>query len=398
MRCHLTLFTLLLATATTRAGDAPQYLDPDKQTGSAKAVVVGAVPLVHTTQLLPVDGMGNVVGKGEPTRQVERVLDDLAALLKETNAALAQAVKLNFCVASPEVAAEVHKALARRFPARARPAVSFVAGTLPHPDAVVAVDAVALAAGDSPAAVKLHGAGTAGARAATLPVGARVYISGQAERGANLAEATRKTMESLHATLKFLDLKDEQVVQVKCFLTPMSGVADVRRAIAAYFGKRPVPPVVLVEWKSALPIEIELIAAAGKERAGAPVEYLTPPGVKASPVFSRVARINRGKLVYVSGLYGTSKQDPAAEIAEIFTALGRVLGQAGSDLRHLAKATYYVTSADAVRTMGQLRPKYYDPRRPPTASLAVVPGVGRADRTVTLDMIAVVPPDRPLNK
>ena len=68
-----------------------------------------------------------------------------------------------------------------------------------------------------------------------------------------------------------------------------------------------------------------------------------------------------------------------------------MLEKTGSDFRHLAKATYYVADDEASRKLGELRPKFYDPRRPPAASKAVVPGVGLAGKTVTLDMIAVAP-------
>jgi hypothetical protein len=64
----------------------------------------------------------------------------------------------------------------------------------------------------------------------------------------------------------------------------------------------------------------------------------------------------------------------------------------GSDLKHLVKATYYV-SGDAVSLgLNQLRPRYYDPLRPPAASKAIVPGVGYSSRTLTMDMIAVPVP------
>src|SRR5205085_2639883 len=107
-----------------------------------------------------------------------------------------------------------------------------------------------------------------------------------------------------------------------------------------------IPPSVLVEWKSSVPIEIELIAWRGKLRYGVPIEYLTPPGMKASPNYSRVARVNDGKLIYLSSFYGAKDNDPAAEIPDIFEQMGKVLEKAGSDYRHLAKATYYVTSAE----------------------------------------------------
>jgi enamine deaminase RidA (YjgF/YER057c/UK114 family) len=73
----------------------------------------------------------------------------------------------------------------------------------------------------------------------------------------------------------------------------------------------------------------------------------------------------------------------------VFDRLKDILDRTGSDFRHLAKATYYVSADDASRKLNELRPRYYDPKRPPAASKAVVAGVGMTERTVTLDMIAV---------
>jgi enamine deaminase RidA (YjgF/YER057c/UK114 family) len=53
------------------------------------------------------------------------------------------------------------------------------------------------------------------------------------------------------------------------------------------------------------------------------------------------------------------------------------------------KATYYVSDADASAALNRLRPRYYDPKRPPAASKAQVAGVGVPDRTVVVDLIAV---------
>lgn len=66
-----------------------------------------------------------------------------------------------------------------------------------------------------------------------------------------------------------------------------------------------------------------------------------------------------------------------------------ILKASGSDMRHLAKATYYVSDNDASAKLNELRPKFYDPQRPPAASKAQVFGVGVADKSLTLDMIAV---------
>jgi enamine deaminase RidA (YjgF/YER057c/UK114 family) len=277
----------------------------------------------------------------------------------------------------------------------AQPAVSFVVGALTAPDALVAVDAVA-ATQEAPrvrpvAYQTLSGLGRqrSGAHVATLPAGARVYISGQAEPGGDLAEATRKTLAGLSATLDFLGLGKAQVVQVKSFLQPMSAVGAAERAIAEFFAPGTVPPLVFVEWRMPGPIEIELIVAAGRQDGGEALEYLTPPRLKPSPVFSRVARINRGDTIYVSGLYGPAGADGRGQVEAIFGTLQSVVSDAGGDLRHLVKATYYVSDDDASRALNDLRPRYYDPARPPSASKASVAGVGEEGRTVTLDMIAI---------
>ena len=83
---------------------------------------------------------------------------------------------------------------------------------------------------------------------AVLPAGPVYYVSGQAERGLDLARATRHTLESLRSTLKHLGRDDTHVVQIKAFVNPMSEVAEVRKEIEAFYGKDKVPPVVLVEW------------------------------------------------------------------------------------------------------------------------------------------------------
>lgn len=398
---NLVTATMLLgATVSAQAAEPARlrWVDPHEKTGSSQAVVVDSLALAHTAQFLPFDSAGRIVGKDDPDAQIQQVLNNLEAALVEARSGFDQAVKINVYVRRSKLVSEVQDALFWRFKGEARPAVSIVESTLAHPDAVVAMDAVA-AVPKAGAEVKRFRAATlpgprSGTHVAVLPVGPHIYVSGQASlKGNDLAQATRQTMESLRATLKFLELNDTHIVQLKAFLRPMSAVGEVEKEIAKSFGDQPVPPLVFVEWQSDLPIEIELVAAAPapKEKAREPIEFLTPPGVQASPVYSRITRINHGKIVYVAGLYGKSETKAEAQIQEIFTTLGQLLQKTGSDFRHLAKATYYVTDDETTRKLGELRLKQYDPRRPPAASKAQVNGVGFAGKTMTLDMIAVVP-------
>jgi len=304
---------------------------------------------------------------------------DPANLLTELAIPPGHALKLNVVAATPAAADAARQAIQKHFPASARPAVSVVVGAMPRPDVTVGIDAVSVASSADPAAAN-----------AEAP-GARIYVSGQAELIAKSpAEATAKTLEGLQETLTFLGCKPADVVQAKCFLTPMSAMPQVLREF-----ERALPElghrIVFVEWKSNLPIEIELIVQSPTAPpADAPaVEYLTPPGKTASPLFARVVRVNRGDMIYIGDIASAKPASGAEQVTSIFEQLQEILKQTNSDLRHLVKATYYVSDDDASKQLTVIRPKFYDPKRPPAASKAMVPAVGIADRSITIDMIAV---------
>jgi enamine deaminase RidA (YjgF/YER057c/UK114 family) len=382
MRAWYLLIVFSLSAAPAAAAQL-HCIDPNPATGSSAAVVVpDSAALLHTRQIFVKD-----------IAELSHSLAMLHEVLAKDGVPKADVVKLNFALARDDLAPQVEQVLAKRFSGSHKPAVSFVSGRLPQADATIAYDVVlATPVTSSIKQVQII------PHFAVLPPGTRVWISGQAEKGSDLAEATRKTMEGLRASLKFVGLKDNAIVQLKAFVQPMAQAAVARQEMERFFDDQPVPPIVFLEWKSSLPIEIELIAWGGREREGLPLEFLTPPALKASPVFSRIARVNHGRLIYVSGLHATTADTPAVEVTEVFERLGGILKKAGSDYRHLAKATYYVTSPEAVKKMGELRPRYYDPKRPPAASLAMTEGTGRAGKSVTLDMIAVPSPTTDINE
>src|SRR5262249_31535956 len=157
-------------------------------------------------------------------------LQGLDKALRATGTDFARVVKINVVAADAEVAQKIREALARRFSQSAGggPAVSYVTGKLRHPDALLAIDAVVAAptvGRNTVSRMRIAGYDAKRPRlahAATLPAGPKVYVSGQAEKGKDIGEMTRKTMESLGATLKHLGLGLGDVVQVKSFLGPIS--------------------------------------------------------------------------------------------------------------------------------------------------------------------------------
>jgi enamine deaminase RidA (YjgF/YER057c/UK114 family) len=299
---------LTLITLEARAADVPvREIRPDDATGTSMAVVVdGAANLAFTEQIMPVGADDKVIAPGRVDEQVGAVLDRLESTLKDANSGLERLVKVDVYLARPDALPAFQKAFARKMAGKARPAASYVVGALSRPDALVAVDAIAV--------TSLSGT-RPGGRVAVLPAGPRVFVSGQADPDGDLAVAARKTLEGLSATLKFVGSDRSQVVRLKAFMQPMTAAsrAAIEREVSAFFGGKDVPPLSLVEWRSSpnQPIEIELVAA-GRQPVDVPVEYLTPPALKASPLFSRVARVNAGPVIYFSGLYGPSATTGAA--------------------------------------------------------------------------------------
>lgn len=378
---------LLLQGRAVPADDIKR-IEPDTTAGTASAVVVSGGGLLHTTQIFPAADALSMAASD----QFGNVVSQMTNTISQNGAS--EIVKLNLYVVSDAAAAEVLQTLPAHFPDGQQPAVAVVVSSLPVKGALVAADAVAFIDAQQAKSVQRS------SQAAVLPEGSRIYISGQAHQSESLGEATAGTLLSLHKTLEFLGRSDDDIVQLKAFVEPMSDHAVVSAEVTKFFHGRTVPPLVLVEWKSSktVPVEIELIAVGGAFNPGAPaMEFLTPTDMTASPVYCRVCRINSAGLIYVSGLY--SQHDTVAhpqrdangdvEVLSVFESLERILKQAGSDFRHLAKATYYVATDSTSASLNKLRPNYYDPMRPPAASKAAVTSVGRPEFGLTLDMIAV---------
>lgn len=371
-----------------------QRVGVDSMTGSAAAVVVpGELPLLHTTQLLPIGKANELIGKDDAAAQSAALVLQLKDLLKSQNVGLDKVVKLNLAAKNLASIESLKLALSATFGERG-PAVSVVISDLSHPNALVAFDAVVVTPVGSHSRVafnKVAELPQADHHIGILPPGQRVYISGQAEPG-ELLEATRKTMASLNKTLESLNLTKSAIVQVKAFVNPMSRANEVHREISTFFDKLPVPPIVTIDWMFDTPIEIEVIAGGGTERPGEPLDHITPSFMKSSAVFSRIVRINNGPSIYISGLNGTAGATPEDQIKSIFAQMEQTLTETGSDFRHLVKATYLCTEPTTIKALGALRPNYYDPKRPPAASLSKINNTGKADTTITLDMIAVPKP------
>ncbi|HVJ68924.1 MAG TPA: RidA family protein [Caulifigura sp.] len=376
-----------LAPALSSAADfAVRRFSTDPAQARSGAVRVDHADLVYSGQLMP-------PGEGDLDKQLPELLKRTTNLLKLNGLTPADLVKLNLYIADSSDAAPVTAALSKWLDPDKPAAVSWVTTSLPTPGCRIGLDFVAAYDHPRAPAASVQG-GPAGVMIIPATATTRAFVSGQAEKGdGSVADATAQTMASLFRTLTFLELSPKNVVQVKVFIRPMNESRASLAAIQKAFDPETCPPVVFVEWDSpSLPVEIELVAAASQPiDAERPVaEYLTPPGMKPSPVYAKVVRVQSPSTIFLSGLYGSQVDpDSEAELRDLFAQTKQLAEEAGSDLKHLVKATYYVSSKGSSDQHNKLRPEYYDPARPPAASKAIVKGVGRSGRTITWDMIAV---------
>jgi enamine deaminase RidA (YjgF/YER057c/UK114 family) len=382
------------------AGSSVQYLPLDASAGMSQAVVVQGQPLVHTRQLLPLDREGKLVGEGSVDKQIEQVLNNLDTVLGASGSGLGKLVRLNIYAIAPQTVDRVREQLSKRLEPAVRPAITAVLTPLPHRKSLVAVDAVAVAAATNlrsvpGQAVALQRCETVAgdkdcADAAVLPRGGVAYLSGVPAEGGLAASAVTKSMSTLWKTLGQLQISPAQVVQLKVFLRPATSAAEALRELQKFFPGQSTPPVVFVEWIAPVPVEIELIAQLPLTDTPAPsVQYYNPPDVRPLPTFSRVALVHSERQVYISGLFSRAAGRGEEQARDVFAQLQAILDQTGSDMQHLAKASYYVCDDDAGRGFDKVRPLFFDSKRPPAASKVMVYGVGRSGRTLTMDMIAV---------
>jgi len=386
------LLTWPLLAAQTPPGVRLRSIGGDPASGIARAVVVEQGALAHTATMYPEDREAMLLGAGDAYAQAEHVLANIDTALQAAGTTLDNLVRLHVYVAGPTVTSRVEAVLAGRFGGRDRkPAATFVqtetpAGVLVMMDAVAATGAAV-----EPGRVTRLTAPTLplrharAAHVAIQPAGPFVSVSGRAARG-EFDAAIRGTMAQLRADLGSVGLGVEHVVQVKGFLDDMRRLPHVEEIVVESFESGTAPPQVFTEWRQdAVPAEIELIALSPAADASRPrVEHFEPILGR----YSRIARVNAGHPVFLSGLYGRAT-DVAAQVDEMFAELQEVLQASGSDMQHLVKATYYVSDAAADARINAVRPTVFDPQRPPAASKLSVRGTARDGKGSTFDMIAV---------
>ena len=118
----------------------------------------------------------------------------------------------------------------------------------------------------------------------------------------------------------------------------MTSAEDVLDELKKFFPGQITPPVVFVEWLASVPIEIEMVAQLpSPDKTADNVEFFTPPDVRPSTIFSKVALVNTDRQIYISGQYAKvpSRGEPQAK--HVFGQLQDILKKTGSDIFYILR-------------------------------------------------------------
>ncbi|MEX2574451.1 MAG: Rid family hydrolase [Balneolaceae bacterium] len=376
-----------------------RHIEPNSETGTSLAAVVENGPLAFTNQLFPFDAAGNLVGRDDLAIQVDQVLNNMETALEEAGTGPGNLVRIHVYASDDAYSEDILRLIGQKLPDATNPAVTFVTGNPPYQGVLVSMDAIAVAPqdGTSRRVARYHTTELYGpenqSHVAVLSAGRKLFISGQAEVDETLEGAASGTMQGLLATLAYAGANADDIVQIKAFVSPVDDMESVEEMIASFFRGNTSPPVISVEWfHDSFPTEIELVAAAPEIlRTDHTVSYYAPPWMTQAATFSRVTDVQKGDLLFTSSLYGEPGENGENQARRIFDTLSRVLDAAGSDYDHLLKATYYASSDEGADGLRNVRTDFYNPERPPAASLAEIRGTGRAGTDISVDMIGVIP-------
>ena len=82
------------------------------------------------------------------------------------------------------------------------------------------------------------------------------------------------------------------------------------------------------------------------------------------------------------------KDDPEAQVRQVFDNLAAALAAAGATMAQVVKLTYFVTDMALLPTVRQIRDEFINTDRPPASSLVQVAGLVNPDFLIEVEALA----------
>lgn len=332
-------------------------------------------------------------GGGDVTAQTGAVLARLEHRLGAAGSDLAHAATVHVYLRRGEDFAAMNAVYAKSWSAEP-PSRTTVVADLPHPDALVAMSAVAVARGGSRRAVN-----PAGWARSPLPysyavrAGDVLLLSGLVARdsatnrpvegsaGAQLDLIMSNAREILGAAGLSLD----HVVSARVYLADAASFTEMNDGWRRHFsGAKPARATVIAGlMQPAYRIEVTLVAHAGEPRH-LPAD---PPNANLS------AAVSAGSMVFVSGMLAAGARGAAAQTRETLDKARAVLARAGVSPADVVETTVWVPDLAHLAAVDQAYGEMFAGEAP--SRVTVGAGLVAKDALVEIAMTAIRPSTAP---
>jgi 2-iminobutanoate/2-iminopropanoate deaminase len=321
----------------------------------SRAVQMDGLVFVSTTGPTGPDG---TIAAGDVKAQTRQVLDNLARTLESAGTSLARAASVHVYLRRAADFAAMNEVYATYWAADP-PARTTIVAALSHPDALVEMSAVGIAAGAPrevvhPAAwVRSPNPYSYGIRS-----GDTLFLSGLVARSGrdnslvqgDIAAQTKVVLDNAREVLAAAGMGPGDIVSSRVFITDASLFASMNAAYRSFFTADPPPraTVVCELMNPAFQVEITFVAVRG---AAASRRVFGPPGPQGPP-FSRA--IAAGGRVFVAGMLGVTpdtRADMGAQTRQTLASVGKALNEAGLGWSDVVEAVVYVSDMSRAAAM-----------------------------------------------
>jgi enamine deaminase RidA (YjgF/YER057c/UK114 family) len=302
----------------------------------------------------------------------QQVRDALKALSRLSGSA--SVVKLRAFVAGTGDVRRVRDIVSETFTERKQnvPALSVVqVGALPLEGAQVVLESTAVARKD----VNDHGL---------------VFISGQGATSANprdpVLPLAEKSLAAVRTAVKAASSEPADVLRVTCLLSSLDQGQEVRKLFAEAYPKAAFNYLQIQRLPARAVAECEAVARL-RWNTGKPLHLLNPEGLSSSPNYSQIAMVSAPRVVLTGSQVSFGYQD--ADARQAFQRLEKSLDQFHTSLRHAAMVYYYPLSQSLAEQIHKVRTEFYEPSRPPAATMLPFEGLPSMDAGFGVDAIAI---------
>jgi enamine deaminase RidA (YjgF/YER057c/UK114 family)/quinol monooxygenase YgiN len=147
-----------------------------------------------------------------------------------------------------------------------------------------------------------------------------------------------------------------------------------------------------------------VVAATSTAAAQSAVSYLNPPELPRAPRYSHAAKVNGGRLVFVSGEVAldangqlVGRGDFRKQAEQVFANLRAALAAAGAGVSDVVSINSHLVNLADIAAYRDVRQAFFSTRTapPPTSTTIQVAGLVTEGALLEVSVVAVVPESRP---